>query len=166
MQCVSNSILIPTLSYAKRIAGLTVGDPVLKSGKPLSVELGPGLSGNIYDGIQRPLKVRLFSVQLETIANNACAGYPKYCTNNLHSARCKHAGFGRAVAVGVQADSLQNWRSYYWRRYLRHCERKHASPTQNYASSKRPWDHHLYRSSRKLYGQCMFVYANRIDVFN
>lgn len=43
-------------------AGLTVGDPVLKSGKPLSVELGPGLCANIYDGIQRPLKVLLSSV--------------------------------------------------------------------------------------------------------
>lgn len=40
------------------LAGLTVGDPVLRTGKPLSVELGPGLMGNIYDGIQRPLKVR------------------------------------------------------------------------------------------------------------
>lgn len=40
-----------------RIAGLTVGDPVLKSGKPLSVELGPGIMNTIFDGIQRPLKV-------------------------------------------------------------------------------------------------------------
>jgi hypothetical protein len=29
-----------TLSYV--IAGLTVGDPVLRTGNPLSVELGPG----------------------------------------------------------------------------------------------------------------------------
>ncbi|CAH1771463.1 4446_t:CDS:2, partial [Entrophospora sp. SA101] len=28
----------------------------LKTGKPLSVELGPGLMANIYDGIQRPLR--------------------------------------------------------------------------------------------------------------
>lgn len=35
---------------------MTVGDPVLRTGKPLSVELGPGLMTNIYDGIQRPLK--------------------------------------------------------------------------------------------------------------
>lgn len=35
---------------------MTIGDPVLRTGKPLSVELGPGLMGNIYDGIQRPLK--------------------------------------------------------------------------------------------------------------
>ena len=32
------------------------GDPVLRTGKPLSVELGPGIMGAIFDGIQRPLK--------------------------------------------------------------------------------------------------------------
>src|SRR6478735_4423680 len=33
-----------------------VGDPVERTGKPLSVELGPGLLQGIYDGIQRPLE--------------------------------------------------------------------------------------------------------------
>eukprot|EP01071_Lankesteria_metandrocarpae_P003248 Lankesteria_metandrocarpae@DN2845_c0_g1_i1.p1 len=37
-------------------SGLTVGDPILKTGKPLSVELGPGVLNNIFDGIQRPLE--------------------------------------------------------------------------------------------------------------
>ena len=37
-------------------AGVTVGDPAVRTGKPLSVELGPGLMETIYDGIQRPLK--------------------------------------------------------------------------------------------------------------
>jgi len=37
-------------------AGVTVGDPVERTQKPLSVELGPGLMETIYDGIQRPLK--------------------------------------------------------------------------------------------------------------
>ncbi|RFU77155.1 v-type proton atpase catalytic subunit a [Trichoderma arundinaceum] len=36
-------------------AGVKVGDPVARTGKPLSVELGPGLLNSIYDGIQRPL---------------------------------------------------------------------------------------------------------------
>lgn len=36
-------------------AGLKPGDPVKNTGEPLSVELGPGLLGNIYDGVQRPL---------------------------------------------------------------------------------------------------------------
>jgi V-type H+-transporting ATPase subunit A len=43
-------------SFDNIIAGVTVGDPVLRTGKPLSVELGPGLMETIYDGIQRPLK--------------------------------------------------------------------------------------------------------------
>lgn len=34
---------------------LKPGAPILRTGAPLSVWLGPGLVGNIYDGIQRPL---------------------------------------------------------------------------------------------------------------
>ncbi len=37
-------------------AGLTVGDPVLRKRPPLSLELGPGIMGTIFDGIQRPLE--------------------------------------------------------------------------------------------------------------
>ena len=37
-------------------SGLTVGDLVYRTGKPLSVELGPGVLEQIFDGIQRPLK--------------------------------------------------------------------------------------------------------------
>uniref|UniRef100_A0A0G4H423 H(+)-transporting two-sector ATPase n=1 Tax=Chromera velia CCMP2878 TaxID=1169474 RepID=A0A0G4H423_9ALVE len=37
-------------------SGLCVGDPVQKTGAPLSVELGPGILDNIFDGIQRPLE--------------------------------------------------------------------------------------------------------------
>lgn len=33
-----------------------MGDPIERTEKPLSVELGPGLMETIYDGIQRPLK--------------------------------------------------------------------------------------------------------------
>jgi V/A-type H+-transporting ATPase subunit A len=36
-------------------AGLGPGEPVVTTGSPLSVELGPGLVGKMYDGIQRPL---------------------------------------------------------------------------------------------------------------
>ncbi len=38
------------------VAGLTVGDPVERRRQPLSVELGPGIVDNIFDGIQRPLE--------------------------------------------------------------------------------------------------------------
>lgn len=43
-----------TIQVYEETAGVTVGDPVLRTGKPLSVELGPGLMETIYDGIQRP----------------------------------------------------------------------------------------------------------------
>ena len=36
-------------------SGLKVGEKVVLTGTPLSVELGPGLLSSIYDGIQRPL---------------------------------------------------------------------------------------------------------------
>ena len=36
--------------------GVTPGDPVTPLGKPMSVMLGPGLLGNIFDGIARPLR--------------------------------------------------------------------------------------------------------------
>lgn len=38
-------------------SGLRPGEPVADTGAPLTVELGPGLLGNIYDGVQRPLPV-------------------------------------------------------------------------------------------------------------
>jgi len=37
-------------------SGLRPGEPVESTGAPLSVELGPGLIGSIFDGIQRPLE--------------------------------------------------------------------------------------------------------------
>uniref|UniRef100_A0AAY4AUL3 H(+)-transporting two-sector ATPase n=1 Tax=Denticeps clupeoides TaxID=299321 RepID=A0AAY4AUL3_9TELE len=45
-----------TIQVYEETSGVSVGDPVLRTGKPLSVELGPGIMGSIFDGIQRPLK--------------------------------------------------------------------------------------------------------------
>ncbi|XP_075301171.1 V-type proton ATPase catalytic subunit A-like isoform X4 [Opisthocomus hoazin] len=45
-----------TLQVYEETSGVRVGDPVLRTGQPLSVELGPGLLGSIFDGIQRPLR--------------------------------------------------------------------------------------------------------------
>ena len=36
-------------------SGLVVGEPVVSTGMPLAVELGPGLLNTVYDGVQRPL---------------------------------------------------------------------------------------------------------------
>eukprot|EP00761_Pharyngomonas_kirbyi_P011736 gb/GECH01011762.1/.p1 GENE.gb/GECH01011762.1/~~gb/GECH01011762.1/.p1 ORF type:complete len:615 (+),score=153.36 gb/GECH01011762.1/:1-1845(+) len=45
-----------TIQVYEETSGLTVGDPITRTGKPLSVELGPGIVDNIFDGIQRPLQ--------------------------------------------------------------------------------------------------------------
>lgn len=37
-------------------SGLKPGEPVIGTGNPLSVLLGPGIIGQLYDGIQRPLR--------------------------------------------------------------------------------------------------------------
>ena len=36
-------------------AGLRIGDPVTFTGELLTVSLGPGLLGQVYDGLQNPL---------------------------------------------------------------------------------------------------------------
>jgi V-type H+-transporting ATPase subunit A len=51
--------ILPTtiLQTYEETSGVTVGDPVTRTGKPLSVELAPGILEGIFDGIQRPLEV-------------------------------------------------------------------------------------------------------------
>ncbi len=44
-----------SIQVYEETGGLGPGEPVYTTGMPLSVELGPGLIGGIYDGIQRPL---------------------------------------------------------------------------------------------------------------
>ncbi|MDD5986397.1 MAG: V-type ATP synthase subunit A [Eubacteriales bacterium] len=45
-----------SIQVYEETAGLGPGAPVISTGAPLSVELGPGLIENMYDGIQRPLE--------------------------------------------------------------------------------------------------------------
>ncbi len=45
-----------SIQVYEETSGLAPGEPVESTGAPLSVELGPGLISNIYDGIQRPLE--------------------------------------------------------------------------------------------------------------
>ncbi len=45
-----------TIEVYQNTSGLKLDEPVVGTGSPLSVELGPGLVGNVFDGIQRPLE--------------------------------------------------------------------------------------------------------------
>jgi V/A-type H+-transporting ATPase subunit A len=46
-----------TIQVYQNTSGLKLNEPVSGTGNPLSVELAPGLVGNVFDGIQRPLEV-------------------------------------------------------------------------------------------------------------
>ncbi|MFW9960114.1 MAG: V-type ATP synthase subunit A [Candidatus Thorarchaeota archaeon] len=46
-----------TAQVYEETSGIAPGEPVISTGDSLSVELGPGLLGSIYDGIQRPLPI-------------------------------------------------------------------------------------------------------------
>ena len=45
-----------SIQVYEETSGLGPGEPVVSTGVPMSVELGPGLIKNIYDGVQRPLE--------------------------------------------------------------------------------------------------------------
>lgn len=44
-----------TIQVYEETSGLRMGEKVYGTGKPLSLKLGPGIIGNIFDGIERPL---------------------------------------------------------------------------------------------------------------
>ena len=45
-----------TVQVYEETEGLKRGEKIVSTGKPLSLKLGPGMLGNMFDGIQRPLK--------------------------------------------------------------------------------------------------------------
>jgi V/A-type H+-transporting ATPase subunit A len=47
---------LATVQVYEDTSGIRVGDPVRTTGLPLSAQLGPGLLGRVYDGLQRPLE--------------------------------------------------------------------------------------------------------------
>jgi len=61
-----------TMQVYEDTSGRRVGEPVTSSGGPFTVELGPGLLGAIFDGVQRPLPV-LHQQQGEYIARGSTA---------------------------------------------------------------------------------------------
>ncbi len=45
-----------TVQVYEETEGIRRGESIISTGKPLSLKLGPGMLGNMFDGIQRPLK--------------------------------------------------------------------------------------------------------------
>jgi V/A-type H+-transporting ATPase subunit A len=48
---------IITIQVYEDTSGIRIGEPVQSTGLPLVVQLGPGLLGQVYDGLQRPLQI-------------------------------------------------------------------------------------------------------------
>ncbi len=45
-----------TIQVYEETVGLTLGEPIVGTGSPMNITLGPGIMNNIFDGIARPLK--------------------------------------------------------------------------------------------------------------
>jgi V/A-type H+-transporting ATPase subunit A len=58
-----------SIQVYEETSGLGPGSPVVSTGVPLSVELGPGLLENMFDGIQRPLET-----MRQTVGSNITRG--------------------------------------------------------------------------------------------
>ena len=58
---------VATIQVYEETQGLKVGESIQSTGMPLSVTLGPGIIGNIFDGIQRPLQ-RIYDMTGDFIA--------------------------------------------------------------------------------------------------
>ena len=80
-----------SIQVYEETSGLGPGAEVVTTGAPLSVELGPGLIENIYDGIQRPLEV----IMEKTGSNNLPRGVEVPALD-----RDKKWGFTPAAKVG------------------------------------------------------------------
>ena len=48
---------LTTIQVYEDTSGVRVGEPVRNTGRPLIAQLGPGLLGMVYDGLQRPLEM-------------------------------------------------------------------------------------------------------------
>ena len=82
-----------SIQVYEETSGLGPGAEVVTTGSPLSVELGPGLIENIYDGIQRPLEV----IREKTGSNNLPRGVEVPALD-----RNKKWDFTAAVQPGAQ----------------------------------------------------------------
>ena len=54
-EVISVSTDYTVIQVYESTSGLKIGEPVINTGEPISLDLGPGLMSGIFDGIQRPL---------------------------------------------------------------------------------------------------------------
>lgn len=92
-----------TVQVYEEATGIAPGDNVYGTNLPLSVELGPGLIGTIYDGIQRPLE-RLQEYSGDTIQRGVAANALNHTTQWEYTPLVKE---GDEVKIGQVVGSVQ-----------------------------------------------------------
>ena len=92
-----------SIQVYEETAGIGRGDKVVSTGAPLSVELGPGLLTNIYDGIQRPLEA-----MRERCGSNITKGIDEPALDRQKIWHFEAAlGFGDVVKAGDILGTVQ-----------------------------------------------------------
>lgn len=92
-----------SIQVYEETSGLGPGEPVVSTGLPLSVELGPGLLENMFDGIQRPLEA-----MREQTGNNITRGVDIVALNrNKKWAFKPVAEKGKKVTAGDIIGTVQ-----------------------------------------------------------
>jgi V/A-type H+/Na+-transporting ATPase subunit A len=81
-----------TVQVYQNTTGLKLNEPVMGTGSPLSVELAPGILGQVFDGIQRPLEE----------LKNATGPFIKQTSNIPSLSRTKKWTFTPKAQIGDQ----------------------------------------------------------------
>lgn len=85
-----------SIQVYEETAGIGPGDPVVTTGEPLSVELGPGLIAGMFDGTQRPLETFMTSAQSDFLVKGI---------ETVALDRLKDWVFEPTVSVGEQVEA-------------------------------------------------------------
>lgn len=85
-----------TIQVYEDTSGVRIGEPVRNTGLPLVAELGPGLLGRVYDGLQRPL-ADLITVTGNFIERGVTAPALK---DDIHWTFTPHVKVGQRVSPG------------------------------------------------------------------
>ena len=91
-----------TIQVYEEDTGMHLGEKVVCTQRPLSLRLGPGLVGNIYDGIQRPLKSLFNGQDKESTADDSAFLLPGLRTQPLDETRIWHFEAANGVEEGTE----------------------------------------------------------------
>ena len=91
-----------TIQVYEEDTGMHLGEKVVCTQRPLSLRLGPGLVGNIYDGIQRPLKSLFNGQDKQSTEDDSAFLLPGQRTQPLDDTRVWHFDAADGVKEGTE----------------------------------------------------------------